>query len=171
MTAQTARTAVDLAGRDAARRVGIVFFGGEPLLLRELIYETVAYARKSNNNCAYTFRITTNGLLLDDEFIDFARRENFLVSLSLDGVKEAHDAHRRDTAGHSSYDKVSAAAQRLLAVKPNSPALMMVRPDTLIWYASGVEALFNLGFSRVVSSLVYSDDWQEEHLPELTSIT
>ena len=79
MTPETARAVVDLAGRDA-KRVGLIFFGGEPLLLRDLITETVAYARKKEqkNECRYFFKITTNGLLLDDDFIDFSRREGIL---------------------------------------------------------------------------------------------
>jgi uncharacterized protein len=51
---------------------------------------------------------------------------------------------------------------------PNSRVFMVVRPDTMIWYAAGVEALYDFGFSYVISTLDYSADWQEAHLPELT---
>jgi len=168
MTPETARAVVDLAGRDA-KRAGLIFFGGEPLLLRELITETVAYARKKEqkNECRYFFKITTNGLLLDDDFIDFARREGFFVALSLDGTKDAHDLHRKDAEGKGTYDRVVDAAHRLLAVKPYSPVLMTVRPDTLTQYAEGVQSLYDLGFLYVITSLDFSAEWQEEHLPEL----
>jgi len=59
------------------------------------------------------------------------------------------------------------AAQKLLAIKPYSTALMTVSPDTLSWYAAGVEELFDLGFLYVIPSLDYSANWQEEDLPEL----
>jgi uncharacterized protein len=168
MTRETTRAVVDLAGRDA-KRAGLIFFGGEPLLLRDLITDTVTYARscEKKGGCRYFFKITTNGLLLDDSFLEFAKHENFFIALSLDGIKEAHDKHRKDANGGGSYDRVVDAAKRLLAIKPYSPALMTVRPDTLPMYAAGVESLFSLGFTYVISSLDYSSDWRDEHLPEL----
>ena len=169
MSVETARAAVDLAGREA-NRAGIIFFGGEPLLRRALIYDTVAYARsreKQEGGCRYFFKITTNGLLLDDEFLDFACRENMFIALSLDGVREAHDMHRRDAQGRGCYERVVGAARRLLERKPYSPVLMTVRPDTLPYFAAGVEALFGLDFAYVIASLDYSADWSDEHLPEL----
>ena len=169
MTPETARLAVDLAGQ-GARQAGLIFFGGEPLLKRDLIYETAAYARsrEKETGCKFFLKITTNGLLLDDEFLDFVRRENMFVALSLDGTRQAHDAHRRDTGGQGSYDRVVDATGRLLAVKPYAPVLMTVRPDTLDQYAAGVDSLFKLGFSYVICSLDYSADWSEDDLPELT---
>ena len=168
MTRETARAVVDLAGK-SANRAGLIFFGGEPLLLRDLIIDTVAYAHfcERKGGCRYFFKITTNGLLLDDSFLDFACRENLFVALSIDGVKEAHDAHRLDCGGKESYERVKDAAQRLLAVKPYSPAMMTIRPDTLPFYAAGVESLFSLGFSYIIASLDYSADWEEKHLAEL----
>ena len=92
MTIETARAVVDLAGK-GAKKAGLIFFGGEPLLFRDLITDTVAYARsrEQKGGCRYFFKITTNGLLLDDSFLDFAERENMFIALSVDGVKEAHD--------------------------------------------------------------------------------
>ena len=168
MMPETARAVVDLADREA-KQAGLIFFGGEPLLLRDLITETVAYARsrERKGGCRYFFKITTNGLLLDDSFLDFARRENMFIALSIDGVKEAHDAHRKDADSHGSYERVADAARRLLAVKPYSPALMTIRPNTLPLYAAGVEALFSMGFTYVIASLDYSASWVDAHLPEL----
>ena len=168
MSIETARAAVDLAGKNA-KRAGLIFFGGEPLLRRALIYDTAAYARalEKETGCRYFFKITTNGLLLDDEFLEFARREGFFVALSLDGTRRAHDMHRHDAQGRGCYDQVADAARRLLKIKPYSPVLMTLRPDTLPGYAAGVEALFGMGFAYVVASLDYSADWRDEHLPEL----
>ena len=168
MTPETARAVVDLAGKDA-KQAGLIFFGGEPLLMRDLITETVAYARQRERKggCRYFFKITTNGLLLDDKFLDFAKRENMFIALSVDGVKNAHDAHRKNAEGRGSYRRVADAARRLLAVKPYSPALMTISPDTLPQYAEGVESLFSLGFEYVISCLDYSAEWSDEHLPEL----
>ena len=168
MSPETARALVDLAGKDA-KRAGIIFFGGEPLLRRELIYDAVAYARakEKQGGCRYYFKITTNGLLLDGEFLGFACRDNMFVALSLDGTKQAHDMHRHDGQGRGCYDQVADAAKRLLERKPYSPVLMTVRPDTLPLYATGVEELFSMGFAYVIASLDYSANWRDEDLPEL----
>jgi len=168
MIPETARATVDLAAR-YAKRAGLIFFGGEPLLLRDLITDTVAYARslELKGSCRFYFKITTNGLLLDDDFLNFAKRENMFIALSLDGVREAHNVHRKDVEGRGSYGRVVDAAQRLLALKPYSPVMMTVRPDTLPLFAVGVESLFSLGFAYIIASLDYSAGWQESHLPEL----
>jgi uncharacterized protein len=101
--------------------------------------------------------------LLDNDFIRYAKKENIFIAMSVDGTKQAHDLHR-----NNSYDSVAAAAKKLLAVKPYSPALMTIRPDTLTLFADGVKELFNLGFSYIVASLDYSAQWEDEHLLELT---
>lgn len=162
MSAETARHAVDLAGK-GVKQAGLIFFGGEPLLRRQLIFDTVAYARarEAENGCHYFFKMTTNGLLLDDAFLSFAVRENMFIALSLDGTLSAHDTHRKDMSGGGTGERVRAAARKLLAVKPYAPVLMTVNPDTLADYASGVRALFALGFSYVICSLNYAADWRE----------
>ena len=168
MAPETARAAVDLAAR-GAKRAGLIFFGGEPLLQRGLISETVTYARtvEQEGNCRFYYKITTNGLLLDDSFLEFAKGVNMFIALSLDGTREAHDAHRKNAEGRGSYDQVVDAAKRLLALKPYSPVMMAVRPDTLPLFADGVESLFSIGFSYIIASLDYSAGWEEEDLPEL----
>jgi len=174
MTFETARAAVDLASADGAKTAGFVFFGGEPLLKRDLIFDTVAYAREKEKTgiTRFSFKITTNGLLLDDSFLDFAKRESFFIALSVDGTQEAHDMHRvmapdGGKLRRGSYAQVSEAAKRLLRVFPQSPGMMTVRPDTLHLMADGVKSLFDLGFVYAVSSLDYSADWKDEHLPVL----
>ena len=170
MTRETAFATVDLAGDNPeTKRAGLIFFGGEPLLLKDLIYDTIAYARnkEKSGGCRYFFKITTNGLLLDDDFIEYSKKENIFIAMSVDGTQTAHDMHRADCQGNGSYDKVVVAAKKLLAAKPYSPVLMTIRPDTLSMYADGVESLFDLGFKYVVPSLDYSSEWEEEHLPEL----
>jgi len=162
MTTLTARAAVDLAGQNS-KKAGLIFFGGEPLLMRDLIYGTVEYARNKEKTapCRYFFKITTNGLLLDDDFIDYAKKQNIFIALSVDGTEKAHNLHR------AAYDRVKTASEKLLKAKPYSPALMTVSPDTLEMYCDGVKNLFNLGFMYVIPSLDYSADWEDRHIPEL----
>ena len=98
------------------RNLEVDFFGGEPLLNWDVVKALVAYAReiegKYNKN--FRFTLTTNGMLLDDEVIDFANREMSNVVLSLDGRREVHDRFRRDYAGNGSYDQILPKFQRLV---------------------------------------------------------
>ncbi len=98
------------------RNLEVDFFGGEPLLNWQVVKDLVAYARsiegKYNKN--FRFTLTTNGMLIDDEVIDFANREMSNVVLSLDGRREVHDRFRRDYAGNGSYDQILPKFQRFV---------------------------------------------------------
>ncbi|HBZ52479.1 MAG TPA: thioether cross-link-forming SCIFF peptide maturase, partial [Eubacterium sp.] len=90
------------------RNLEVDFFGGEPLMNWEVCKETVLYARsiekKFNKN--FRFTLTTNGMLIDDEVIDFCNEHMHNVVLSLDGRKEVHDRTRKDYAGNGSFDRI-----------------------------------------------------------------
>lgn len=92
------------------------FFGGEPLMNWDVVKQIVAYARSVEKAHGKNFRftLTTNGMLLDDEVIEFANREMHNVVLSLDGRKEIHDATRKDYAGKGSYDTIVPKFQKLV---------------------------------------------------------
>ena len=84
------------------------FFGGEPLMNWDVVKQIVAYAREQEKiyHKNFRFTITTNGMLLNDEVIDFCNKEMHNVVLSLDGRKEVHDHLRKDYAGNGSYDTI-----------------------------------------------------------------
>lgn len=90
------------------RTLDVDFFGGEPLLNWDVVKRLVAYARgrEPETGKRFRFTLTTNGVLLDDEVIDFANREMHNVVLSLDGRREVHDRFRRDHSGAGSYDRI-----------------------------------------------------------------
>ena len=80
MPAEVARAAVDAAKKEVGS-AGIIFFGGEPLLHKDLIYETVDYARhvQAGGHTRFHFKVTTNGLLLDEDFLRFSRDSNLFI--------------------------------------------------------------------------------------------
>ena len=82
------------------------FFGGEPLMNWDVVKQLVAYAREQEkiHNKNFRFTLTTNGMLIDDDVIEFSNREMSNVVLSLDGRKEVHDRLRKDYQGRGSYD-------------------------------------------------------------------
>lgn len=110
MPYETGKAALDLLVRMSGRRrnLEVDFFGGEPLLNWQTVKRLVAYGRSIEKEYSKNFRftLTTNGMLVDDDVIDFCNREMHNVVLSLDGRKEVHDRFRVDRAGRGSYDKI-----------------------------------------------------------------
>ena len=95
------------------------FFGGEPLMNWDVVKQLVAYARsiEKQHNKNFRFTLTTNGVLIDDEVIEFLNKEMSNVVLSLDGRKEVNDHFRRDYAGNGSYDKIVPKFQKLVEAR------------------------------------------------------
>ena len=87
------------------RNLEVDFFGGEPLMNFDVVKEIVAYARsiEKEHNKNFRFTLTTNGVLVDDEVIEWANRECHNVVLSLDGREEVHDRLRKTVNGKGSY--------------------------------------------------------------------
>ncbi len=118
MSFEVGKQALDflIAHSGTRHNLEVDFFGGEPLMNFSVVKRLVAYAREREKECAKHFRftLTTNGMLIDDEVIDFANRECDNVVLSLDGRKEIHDALRKDYAGRGSYDTIVPKFKRLV---------------------------------------------------------
>ena len=97
-----------IANSGSRRNLEVDFFGGEPLMNWDVVKQLVAYAREQEKiyNKNFRFTLTTNGMLLDDDVIDFCNKEMHNVVLSLDGRKEIHDRLRVDYAGKGSYDRI-----------------------------------------------------------------
>lgn len=166
MSAETARQVVDMAAA-AGGHNGIIFFGGEPLLCREQIYETVDYAESQmkKGNVFFHFKITTNGLLLDEDFLTWADKHEVFIALSHDGL--GCDACRITPDGQGILQLLENVAHRLLAHKPYSPVLMTVTPGTLPLYADSVQYLFDLGFRYLICTMDYSATWSDKDLAVL----
>ena len=90
------------------RNLEVDFFGGEPLMNFEVVKKLVAYGREQEklHDKNFRFTLTTNGVLLDDEVMEFANREMSNVVLSLDGRKEVNDRFRVSGNGKGSYDLI-----------------------------------------------------------------
>lgn len=168
MERDTARAAVYLAASEGGSR-GIIFFGGEPLLCQELIYDTVAYGEKlqKSSNVRFHYKITTNGLLLDEEFLKYSTEHGVFIALSHDGVREANDANRIKKDGSGTFVQLEKAALMLLKYRPYAPVMMTVSPNTVMYYEKGVRYLYSLGFKYIICSMDYAGQWSEEDLKEL----
>ena len=105
-----------IANSGTRRNLEVDFFGGEPLMNWDVVKRLVEYARsvekKYNKN--FRFTLTTNGILIDDDVIEFANREMSNVVLSLDGRPEVNDRFRKDYAGNGSYERIVPKFRKLV---------------------------------------------------------
>jgi uncharacterized protein len=170
MSEETGRQAMDLGSRMSNGSCGIVFFGGEPLLHKDLIRKLVAYGREQERRQAgrFHFKFTTNGLLLDEGVLDFSLKEDVLIALSFDGIREAHDRHRRMVGGGPSFDVLYPKLKLLLAARPYSSILMVVNPDTVEYLCDSVAFLMDEGYRYLLVSLNYAGNWQEADMKKLS---
>ncbi len=110
MSFETGKRALDFLVENSGTRknLEVDFFGGEPLVNFEVCKQLVEYARsiEKEKNKNFRFTLTTNGVAVTDEVIEWANRECYNVVLSLDGRKETNDRFRVDIAGAGSYDRI-----------------------------------------------------------------
>ena len=110
MSFEVGKKALDFLIQNSGNRVNLEvdFFGGEPLLNWEVVKQLVEYGRsqEKEHNKKFRFTLTTNGVLINDEVIEFCNREMGNVVLSLDGRQEVHDHMRPFRNGKGSYDHI-----------------------------------------------------------------
>lgn len=154
MSYDVGRQALDflIAHSGTRTNLEVDFFGGEPLMNWEVVKALVRYARGAEREHGKHFRftLTTNGLLIDDDVIDFTNREMDNVVLSLDGRREIHDATRKDYAGQGSYDRVVPKFQKLVEARGDKSYYMRgtfthANPD----FTRDVFHMADLGFTQL----------------------
>lgn len=134
------------------RNLEVDFFGGEPLMNFDVVKKLVEYARSIEKEKGKNFRftLTTNGVLIDEDVIDFANREMSNVVLSLDGRKEVHDRYRVDYAGNGSFEKIVPKFQKLVKARGGKNYYMRgtfthANPDFL----EDIKTMLDLGFNEL----------------------
>ena len=156
MSLETGKKALDcLVTHSGARtNLEVDFFGGEPLLNWEVVKELVAYGRSLEEPYKKHFRftLTTNGVLLDDEVMEFCNREMDNVVLSIDGRKEVHDRMRPFRKGAGSYDLILPKFIKFAAMRRELGLKYYVRGTYTHWnldFAADVLHLADLGFDQI----------------------
>ena len=154
MSFEVGKQALDflIANSGSRRNLEVDFFGGEPLVNFQVVKDLVAYARSIEKEHGKNFRftLTTNGLLIDEDVIEFANRECHNVVLSLDGRKEIHDRFRVDYAGNGSWDRIVPKFQQLVEARGGQGYYMRgtfthANPDFL----KDIQVMLDLGFSEL----------------------
>ena len=154
MDFETGKRALDflIENSGTRRNLEVDFFGGEPLLNFDVVKQLVKYAREVEGKHGKNFRftLTTNGVLIDDDVIDFANKEMSNVVLSLDGRREIHDRFRVDYAGNGSFDKIVPKFQKLVEARGGKNYYMRgtfthANPDFL----EDIKVMLDLGFNEL----------------------
>ena len=154
MPIETAKAALDMLVQRSGTRyhLEVDLFGGEPLMNWEVVKGIVAYGREleQKHNKHINFTITTNGLALDDEKIDYINREMFNVVISIDGRREVHDALRVTPNRKGSYDTIVPKAQKLVSLRGDGEHYIRgtYTADNLD-FTEDVKALHELGFEQI----------------------
>lgn len=146
MSYEVGKKALDFLVANSGNRVNLEvdFFGGEPLMNWQVVKDLVAYGRslEEPNHKKFRFTLTTNGVLLNDEVLEFANREMANIVLSIDGRKEVHDLMRPFRKGQGSYDLVVPKFQKVAESR-----------DQMNYYVRGTFTRNNLDFSKDVEHL------------------
>ena len=154
MSLEVGKRALDflIENSGTRRNLEVDFFGGEPLMNYQVVKDIVAYARsiEKQHNKNFRFTLTTNGILIDDDVIDFANREMSNVVLSLDGRKEVHDRFRVDYAGNGSWERIVPKFQKLVEARGGKNYYMRgtfthANPDFL----NDIKQMLDLGFTEL----------------------
>lgn len=171
MSFEVGKRALDFLIENSGSRTNLEvdFFGGEPLMNWDVVKKLVEYARSVEKQHGKNFRftLTTNGMLIDDDVIDFANREMSNVVLSLDGRKEIHDRTRVDYNGNGSWEKIVPKFQKLVKARNGKNYYMRgtfthANPDFL----EDIKTMLELGFNELSMEPVVCDPKDEATLTE-----
>lgn len=171
MSYEVGKQAMDflVANSGTRHNLEVDFFGGEPLMNFDVVKQVVAYARsiEKEHNKNFRFTLTTNGMLIDDDVIEYANKEMSNVVLSLDGRKEVHDRFRVDYAGNGSWEKIVPKFQKLVKERVGKNYYMRgtfthLNPDFL----EDIKVMLDMGFRELSMEPVVCAKDDPMHLTE-----
>ena len=154
MSFEVGKRALDFLVENSGTRhnLEVDFFGGEPLMNFDVVKRLVEYARSIENEKGKHFRftLTTNGMLIDDDVIDFANREMDNVVLSLDGRREVNDRFRKTAGGQGSFDVIVPKFQKFVKARGDKSYYMRgtfthFNPD----FTKDIQTMLDLGFNEL----------------------
>ncbi|MDO5702232.1 MAG: thioether cross-link-forming SCIFF peptide maturase [Lachnospiraceae bacterium] len=156
MSFETGKKALDflVASSGSRTNLEVDFFGGEPLMNWDVVKQLVAYGRsiEKENGKNFRFTLTTNGVLLNEEVMEFCNREMDNVVLSIDGRREVHDRMRPFRKGAGSYDVILPKFKEFARLRRELGKKYYVRGTYTRWnrdFAADVLHLADLGFDQI----------------------
>ena len=177
MSLETGKAAIDflIANSGKRKNLEVDFFGGEPLMNWEVVKGIATYGRSIQKtfNKNFRFTLTTNGIGINQDVIDFSNKEMDNVVLSLDGRKETHDNLRKNINGEGSYDIIVPKFQKFVEERGNkSYYIRGTFTHNNLDFTNDIFHMSDLGFKElsmepVVCSPEDSYALKEEDLPKL----
>ena len=177
MSYEVGKKALDFLIANSGNRVNLEvdFFGGEPLMNWQVVKDLVAYGRSQEEkfNKKFRFTLTTNGMLLTDEVMEFANKEMANVVLSIDGRKEVHDFMRPTRNGKGSYDLIIDKFKKMAELRNQTNYYVRgTFTHHNLDFSKDVLHLADLGFKQISAEPVVAPDEEvyaikEEDLPRL----
>lgn len=177
MSAEVGKKSLDFLVENSGNRVNLEvdFFGGEPLMNFDVVKEIVAYGRslEKEHNKKFRFTLTTNGMLLNDEIMEFANKEMSNVVLSIDGRKEIHDLMRPTPNGKGSYDIILPKFQKFAKLRGDKSYYVRgTFTRNNLDFCKDVLHMADLGFDEISIEPVVAEEEapyaiKEEDLPKI----
>ncbi|MDY3738259.1 MAG: thioether cross-link-forming SCIFF peptide maturase [Peptoniphilaceae bacterium] len=177
MSFDIAKKAIDFLIKNSGfhKNLDIDFFGGEPLLNFDVVKKTVDYCKsiEKENNKKFNFTLTTNGMLLDDDVIDYLNKNMKNIVLSLDGRKEIHDKFRTTLSNKGSYDIIVPKFKNFVEKRKDKEYYVRgTFTANNLDFTEDLKNYLNLGFKRTSMEPVigkWDDEYsiKEEHLPKI----
>ncbi len=171
MSFEVGKKALDFLVANSGNRVNLEvdFFGGEPLMNWQVVKDLVAYGRslEEPNHKKFRFTLTTNGVLLNDDILEFANKEMSNIVLSIDGRKEVHDFMRPHRGGQGSYDEV--VPKYIKVAESRNQMDYYVRGTFThhnLDFSEDVLHLADLGFKQISVEPVVADEKEEYAIKE-----
>lgn len=160
--------AVRRALEDRPEVLPLTFFGGEPTLQADALFEILEASQSLADEQAvpFTSKVSTNGLRLNDDFLKRAARGRLFISLSHDGVPEAQNQRCLPDGGPSS-EMADAALERLARWRRPFAVYSVITPQNVQYLAASRRYLFERGARIMVGGLDYSADWDARAMREL----
>ena len=163
MTLQVAEAEVEewLKNLDEKQKVfNVIFFGGEPLLnlevIKYIVHKVNMRMDELKSQCIYY--LTTNGTIINDEVIELLNNNDFVFSISIDGLEFIHNYNRIFLNGKGSYYKVMDNSKKLLEIQPKTIINMVVRKEAIPLISESVKFLWEKGFKSVKVALSLEEE-------------
>lgn len=171
MSYEVGKKALDFLVQNSGNRINLEvdFFGGEPLMNWQVVKDLVKYGRSLEEpyNKKFRFTLTTNGVLLNDEILEFVNQEMSNIVLSIDGRKEIHDLMRPHRGGQGSYDEV---VPKFIKVADSRGQMNYYVRGTFthnnLDFAADVMHLADLGFKQISVEPVVADEKEDYAITE-----
>lgn len=177
MSIDTAQKAVEIGIHEAKKQYDkqliVYFIGGEPLLAFKTIKEIVSYvkARCGEESLNYKFSITTNGVSLTEDIVNFFTENKFDIKISLDGKMKIHDLNRKDYSGNGSFQKIIDNLNLLYnyQISTGNPISFahVITQNNYQYFSESFQYLLDLGCERIETGIDYYCEWMQEELEAL----